>query len=303
MIIPRSVKTIAEKVGGKALVKTQKYSPEILTVVGIAGFVVTVVLAAKATLKLEETLDTINERRREVNQDAQLEDPNGRKLFTDGEIKQKMTKVYLKGGLELTKLYGPAVGVGVGSITAILAAHGIMQRRQVALTAAYSILEKSFSQYRARVVSDLGEDKDREYRSGLIVHAEVDKDGNKTITEMTVSRPLNEYEFMFSGDTSYQWSKDLDYNMFFLTSQQTYWNDKLYSRGHVFLNEVLDALGLDHTTAGSVVGWVKDSENGDNFIDFGFDKWENIALGSLVDGTEGHILLEFNVDGTIFDKI
>lgn len=291
MIIPRAVKQVANT----ALTKTQKFSPEILTVVGIAGFIGAGVLAARATLKLEETLDRISEDRRELALDARLE---------NREVDKKaLAKAYAKGVLELTKLYGPPVGMAVGATTSILVGHGIMKRRNVALVAAYGVLEKAFGEYRARVIQEFGEDKDREVKSGLHIK-ETTKDGKtkKTIVK-TDDLHFGEYEFMFAENTSIQWSKEADYNMFFLSGQQTYWNDRLYARGHVFLNEVLDALGLAHTPAGAVVGWIRNSETGDHFIDFGFDKWENIAKGSILDGTEGHILLEFNVDGTMWDKI
>lgn len=76
-------------------------------------------------------------------------------------------------------------------------------------------------------------------------------------------------------------------------------NDLLQVRGHVFLNEAYDALGLERSKEGAVVGWVLDY-NGDNFIDFGIYTKENARF---VNGDERAVLLDFNVDGVIFDKI
>ena len=97
-----------------------------------------------------------------------------------------------------------------------------------------------------------------------------------------------------------QWSKNPEYNLMFLRSQQNYYNDMLKSRGHVFLNEVYDALGIPRTQAGAVVGWMI-SDNGDNFIDFGVFDGDRPRARDFVNGYERSILLDFNVDGVIYD--
>jgi hypothetical protein len=88
-------------------------------------------------------------------------------------------------------------------------------------------------------------------------------------------------------------------NRLFVTCQQNYLNHVLQVRGHVFLNEAYDALGLERSTAGAVVGWVM-GDNGDNYIDFGIFEAQNARF---VNGSERSILLDFNVDGVIYDKI
>jgi hypothetical protein len=79
----------------------------------------------------------------------------------------------------------------------------------------------------------------------------------------------------------------------------------LRARGHLFLNEVYAGLGLSHTKAGAIVGWVFDrnNENGDNFVDFGFLSPETDMPYDFNLGKNGAILLDFNVDGIIYDKI
>jgi hypothetical protein len=78
----------------------------------------------------------------------------------------------------------------------------------------------------------------------------------------------------------------------FLKCQENYANDLLRRRGHVLLNEVYDTLGLDQNPAGAVVGWVMNGD-GDNRIVFEIQTSTN----------DGCMLLDFNVDGVIFDKI
>ena len=88
----------------------------------------------------------------------------------------------------------------------------------------------------------------------------------------------------------------------FLKQQQVYATDMLKQRGHLFLNDVYDMLGILHSQEGAVVGWIYDEENpiGDNYVDFGIYDERN---ADFVNGYERSILLDFNVDGYILDKI
>ena len=105
------------------------------------------------------------------------------------------------------------------------------------------------------------------------------------------------YTYLFN-DKSVAWMRDYESNKFFLLRQQDYANEKLKKFGYLFLNDVLDMLGLPRTKAGQVVGWVYDPSNTkiDSFIDFGIFK-ENSPKA-----LNGGIVLNFNVDGNIWDK-
>ena len=94
------------------------------------------------------------------------------------------------------------------------------------------------------------------------------------------------------NESSINWSPEVAYNMIFLKSQQNYANDILRSRGHVFLNDVYDFLGFKRTSAGAITGWIISKES-ESFISF----------GDLIAEPDGSILLHFNVDGIIYDKI
>ena len=98
------------------------------------------------------------------------------------------------------------------------------------------------------------------------------------------------------------WCKDSETNKFFLLHQQAYANELLKARGYLFLNEIYDMLGIPRTKAGQVVGWVFDKENpiGDNFVNFGLYDNQN---EDFVNGYENSILLDFNVDGMILDRL
>jgi len=62
---------------------------------------------------------------------------------------------------------------------------------------------------------------------------------------------------------------DLKNNAMFVQMIQDMANDILRSRGYISLNEVLSLLGFAPDRWGNMLGWVRDSEFGDGYVDFG----------------------------------
>lgn len=292
-----------QKVGpvvGKAMLKVRKYSPEIMIGVGVVGVGACVFMACKATMKLE---DVIDEHAAAVDDVKNCPEGTPKK-----EYNREMAKVYFKTGAELTKLYLPSACVGAVSIACICGAHGIMLKRVAGLTAAYTAVDEAFKDYRSRVVERYGEDVDRELRYGfkeeLVTSTETDENGNiKTILEQhtVVDNTGHSQYAKFFDQSCGPWEKDPEYNLMFLCAQQEFFNNRLKAIGHVFLNEVYDALGIQRTQAGQVVGWVVG--NGDGFIDLGIYRGKSEADRRFLNGLENVFLIDPNVDGVIIDKI
>lgn len=304
------IMTKATRLFSKAGLQIKKYSPEILMGVGIAGTVASTVLACKATTKVSKVLEEKNDTIAAIH--TCLEE--GTLGYTEEDSKKDLTIVYAQTGLKLVKLYAPAVAVGALSIASIVSGHRILKARNVALAAAYAVVDKSFKEYRGRVVERFGEALDKELRYNIkakeIEEVVVDKDGKETVEKKIVNvadvdplKDISEFaRFFDEGCPDYQ--KDAEFNLMFLRRQQDYANDKLKAKGHLFLNEVYDMLGIPRSRAGQVVGWIYDEKNGkgDNFVDFGIynNREDNRCF---VNGHERAILLDFNVDGIIYDMI
>lgn len=286
-----SITKIGSQAVGKGLLLAKKFSPEILTGAGIVGVVVAGVFAAKATLKLEDKVDEFQTDIYNVKKKIEAN-----KSQNPGRDK---TKVYVVGSLRVVKLYAPSVGLAVVSIGCILAGHGIMRRRVVSVMAAYSVLDKSFSNYRNRVIEEFGIEKDREYTSGERKIEQINETtGKKELVTVKDPSGLSPYaKFFDEGST--QWDRTPEYNLVFLKCQQEYANQRLQARGHLLLNDVYDSLGIERTSAGCVVGW-KISKDGDNFVDFGMYDAGN---SRFINSEEASILLDFNVDGVIYDQL
>lgn len=289
--------------------KLKKHSPEILAVTGTIGVVTSAVMACKATTKLggilEKTKTDMEVIRTAMEHPEYLEPEK----YTEDDGKNDIRILYAKTGLNIIKLYAPSVILGGLSITAMLTSNNILRKRNIALAAAYTAVDKGFKEYRSRVVERFGEEMDRELRYNLkskeIEETVVDEKGK----EKTVKKTVNVVDpstysvyARFYDDGCNGWTKNPEDNLYFLKCQENYANDLLKTRGHLFLNEVYDMLGIPRTQAGQIVGWVYDEKNpvGDNFVDFGILDLYDEKKREFVNGYERTILLDFNVDGEIF---
>ncbi len=291
----------------------KKHIPEILVVAGITGTVASAVMACKATTKIDTILD---ETERSVNTvHHYMKDPamieSGRYSEEDG--KKDLAIIYTQTAVKMIKLYAPSVALGALSLTCILASNNILKKRNVALAAAYATIDKGFKEYRSRVVERFGETVDHEIRHNIkaqtFEETVTDENGktNKVETKVDIAENPNTYSdyARFFDEASSYWEKDAEYNLMFLRAQQQYANDKLRANGRLFLNEVYDMLDIPRTKAGQVVGWVYDDKKptGDNYVDFGIYSTNRAVTRDFVNGYERVILLDFNVDGNVWDNM
>ena len=289
-----------------AKLKISKHSPELLLIAGIAGGITSAVMACKATTKVSEILDSTSEA---VNTIHQVEEnpPMGSE-YTHEDAKKDLFITYMQTGVKLAKLYGPSLVVGGLSVAAILASNNILRKRNVALAAAFSTVSKSFEEYRGRVIEKYGKDVDKQLRMG--VHEEVvqetvtdDMGSEKQVSKtIKVANPLGSPYARLFDETNPNWERNPDYGMMFLKSRQQFANDKLRSQGYLFLNDVLDSLGIDRCKEGQIVGWVSTGDEGDNYVDFGLNE-DNEWVKDFMDGDEPSVWLDFNVQGNILDLI
>lgn len=292
-------------VASKTVMKLKKHSPEILVVAGIGGTVVSAVLACKATTKVAEILDETKGTLDTIHEGMETGAINGQEYTTE-DGKKDTVVVYAQTGMKLAKLYAPAIILGTLSITSILASNNILRKRNVALGAAYVAIDKSFKEYRGRVIGRFGEQVDTELKYGIKakkfeeieVDPETGKEKKVKKTVMVADPNLQSDYAVYFDSKSRNYETNPDYNRMFLKAQQAFANDKLQTRGHLFLNEVLDDLDLPRTPAGQIVGWTKDGPDG--YVNFRIVEVER----ETEDGRhEPALLLDFNVEGNIWEKM
>lgn len=294
--------------------KLKKHSPEILVVTGVIGVVTSTVMACKATTKVN---DIVTESKETINK---IHDCVGKGLHTsDGEeytqevANKDLAIVYTQTAWKFVKLYGPSVLLGAASIGCMVGSNHILRKRNVALAAALTTVEKSFKDYRGRVIDRFGKDLDRELRFGIkakeIKEKVIDENGNETTVTKTVevvdpNTAHSLYSIVFCEGNA-GWTKNAELNKVFLIQQQNWANDKLRLRGYLTLNEVYEMVGAPTTAYGQIAGWVytEDSSVGDNFVDFGIFDVNNEKACDFVNGRERSIILDFNCIGNILEYI
>lgn len=296
-----NIKSAANTNMHKAALKLSRCSPELLIAAGVLSIVGGTILACSATLKAEQIMDEYDEDVTIIEMAEERREKKGANYSHDDATKDKLIargKVIGK----YIRLYGPAVACISVGIACILGAHGIMRKRNAALMAAYNAVDMAFKQYRERVVHEQGELMDRHYLTGAeYKEVENPETGEKEIVEEVDSKKVSPSMYAkFFDESSCYWKKDAFMNMTFLRCVQNNLNDKLRHNGVVFLNELYNALDIDPTPAGQLVGWVK----GDGvYIDLGIYDLYNDAKRRFVNGLERSILIEPNVQGIVYDKL
>lgn len=288
------------KVGRQVLV-AQKHSPAVLFVIGLVGVGTTAVLACRATLKMSEVLEEGEEHLKKVEVTV-TED--------DEEVKKASFSVKLQTAIEIAKLYAPAVILGFASVSALTGSHVILRKRNAGLAAAYAVVDRTLKGYRGRVIADQGKEKDFEYYFGLAEREIVEEGPNgpevRTIKGIDAKDVKNKAGVSYArifDEYNPNWSNVPNQNQYFVQSVQNHANDLLRVKGKVYLNDVYDMLGIDREEFGQVVGWVKNSETGDGYIDFGVWNGSTFAGKEWVTGNADGILLDFNVDGVVLDLL
>ena len=305
-----------KKIINKVKFNVVKHSPEILMGLGIAGVITSTVLACRSTLKVQEILDYKEENMNNIKEVL----AEGREDYTEEDARKDKTIIMTTTAIRLMKLYVPSVIIGAGSIACLLESHNVMRNRNAGLAAALAATTESFKQYRERVTEKYGDEVDKEMRYG-IKKEKKEKDGKKTKEEIVVGcdeKELSGYARYFN-ENNVNWSDDPQFNLMFLRQNQNWANDKLISQGYLYLNDVYEALGFPKSKAGQVVGWVYDpnnNEHGDNYVDFGIydlnvkgyrDEMANDTIAEerqdFINGYKSSILLDFNVDGNIWETM
>ena len=299
-----------------------RHSNGILTGLTIGGGLVAIGGAVYGTVKTVKDVSEFKEAREELEDFSYETNEN----TTEEEIAQidkdyKHTKrmLYLKFAGRLANNYGLTFAAALIMLLSAVKNSKIQAQKDETIkdiTAAYIALSQSFKAYRKRVTDKYGREEDLELLYGTHKEkvTETDEDGKKTKKEVNVIDGIQCDEYTRFFDASCKgWEPSAEMNMLYLLNQQKQANRLLKANGSLFLNEVYDLLGIERTKTGAIVGWIYDKDNpiGDNEVDFGIfdvkfhDKMvgDGLAQRRFVNGLEDVVLLNFNVDGPILDRV
>lgn len=289
---------------GKTGLRLKKYSPQILLVTGVVGFVGSAILACRATTKIGQTVSEVKEVSEKYR--ARFAEVENKTLKREGQ--KELTTTYLHAGKELTKLYAPSVLVGAASLTCILTSHHILSNRYAAASAACTSAMAGFTEYRTRVRERYGAEVDKELRYNTsmktVERTVIDEKGKekKSKTKENISNPgeLGIFTKLYDETCNY-WNDNMAYNLSRLRMEEEYVNHALKSRGYMSVNDVYERIGFDPIPEGQIYGWVYEQPG--DYISFGIDEINRESVQDFADGIVTSLVLDFNVQGNILDRI
>lgn len=305
---------VAATTGSKVVVKLAEHSPKIMVVSGIGSMIAGTVVACKCTTKAEKLLEEHAEAMKPIAQ-AKKAAEEKKIVYTNKDAAKDTVLVYTKSGAKFVKLYAPAIGLTALGIALILTGHHILAKRHLAMAAAYTALNQSYSDYRKEVASKYGSEYDIKTANGIsespIEVGEVAEDGKvkkQKIANVVDPNHLSIYSLLFDDMYSTEWTPNPIENMQLIKKTEEYWDQMLQYRssGFVYLYEPLKDLGMwdrlpiekQRQLVGK--GWVRGC--GDDHISFGIidvNKVVDQAKTDFINGFEPSVLLDFNCDGDV----
>lgn len=152
--------SIANKIGKRILKISAKYSPEILTGIGVVSIIGTAILAAKAVPKLQKA----NNIGKELIEDTE-NDPDLTPIERRSDIWEIRKSMYIRYAKALWK---PALSGAVG-IAAIIYANRKQHKTIVGLTSAYALTVQEFKDFKeaARELKLLNKNKEEKIRDKI----------------------------------------------------------------------------------------------------------------------------------------
>lgn len=286
--------------------RISKHAPTILSITASAGVIATGYLAWKAGTRFEDVEGRDWDRRKECLKNADT--------IPDEDVPKIERKNRILFILDTVRTVAPAAIVGAATITMIYFSNSISKKRLAAMGAAYATLQTAFDGYKRTMVEALGKESVDKILKPKLPNVgksaeEILSSDNKSdaarVSEAVVNslKALSPYARIIAEESSTCWDPNEDYTSQNLAAVQLWANRRLERKGHLFLNEVFDQLGLSRTREGAVVGWLKNGE-GDGYVSFGdFDASIYRVPSDNYTRIDSNFIVDFNVDGVIWDRI
>lgn len=286
--------------------RISKHAPTILSITASAGVIATGYLAWKAGTRFEDVEGRDWDRRKECLRNADT--------IPDEDVPKIERKNRILFILDTVRTVAPAAIVGAATITMIYFSNSISKKRLAAMGAAYATLQTAFDGYKRTMVEALGKESVEKIlkpklpnvgKSAEEILSSDNKSDATNVADAVVNslKALSPYARIIAEESSTCWDPNEDYTSQNIAAVQLWANRRLERKGHLFLNEVYDQLGLSRTREGAVVGWLKNGE-GDNYVSFGdFDASIYRVPSDDYTRVDSNFIVDFNVDGVIWDRI
>ena len=295
----------------KVKFKAAKRSPEILLIMAGIGAVGSAVGACFATKKTCDVLAVSNA----DNEILEIRASEATNIAVREEMQRAIKKNKTMTRLEVVSYYLPPV---IGMALSLLAGYGshhVISKRYAGAVAYAATINEAFEQYRKRVIENFGDETDKKlfYNAGFndVEEEVLNEDGitEKISTKVGYSESENfpGYTVVFDEENP-NGRNGIEYSKMFVQCVHTCAENRLQSDEYLFLSDVLEQLGYDRKKhkdlykIAQVVGWWLKDEKSDGHIDF--QPLEMVRpTGDPDNPYEKYLLLTFNVDGNIWEKM
>lgn len=303
-------KFMSTNVGSKLMFKTQKIgfkmqknSPEILLGTGIIAMSAALIGVGVATVKARDILEDHQQHLININEAAADADNTD---YDSDDLAHDTRLAYARLVKKMALVYGPPVLLAGASVFCFCKGQSVLKTRNAALAASLAGVTDQFRRYRDKVVEKYGKEVDEEMRYAVVNETVKDEDGKKhTVRTIPSEVPgYGPYARVFD-DNNANWQGSTAFVKQWLEGCEAHCNAILSGRGVLYLNEVYDMLGFDRTPAGQIHGWVYDPRRDvdTNWVDFGMKDFSKANSKAWQLGETDAIILDFNVDGYILDKV
>lgn len=327
MKLPQTITRFA----GNVKLSTIKHAPEIFIASGVLSMAAATVIACKETIKAADIIDDFKSDKDAVKQVYEMH-VNGEHMddervaaYDENEYKKEMLACHVQCAWKLFKCYAPAIALTTVGVTEILTGARILKKRELAAVATAAALHQSIDAYRERVAAKVGSEVENQLFHGSETKAievtEEDENGKSKKRKVRYQMPTcgSIYSRIFDASND-QYEKSGMQNFNFITGKLRLLNSKLVTDGHLFLNDVYDALDFPISVAGQKAGWIYNPDDPDNTLlkfvginDLYFTDQGGIAIDymtmdeswkALKNDWERDILIDFaNIQDDILDDL
>lgn len=221
--------TYLSNLGGRVGKFLSDNSPTILAATAVAGTVLTAYFTGKASMHVARRMSHHEE---DVKQEL--------------DTRQQLEYVVKSG---IWREYIPAITAGAVTISAIVCANRIGTRRAAALASAFTLSERAFETYKAKVAERMGPNKE---------HALRDEIAQEAVNQTSPSREViitNGGEVLCCDAYSGRYFTSSVEN---IKQAQNRLNHELLNVGYASLSEFYYMIGLKPTSHSDEIGWKSD---------------------------------------------
>lgn len=219
-------------------------SPALLTAIAVTGTLTTAYLAARAAFKASEDLRDYNEAHKISQQYAEDGESNG-VMYNDTE------NLDLKAQFNITwKYYIPAAASAILTVSAIIGANQIADRRTAAMASAYTFTSQAYAEYKNKTREKIGKTKEQAIRDE-VAQDTVDKN---PMGKAKVVATGNGASLCYDAWSGRYFNSDIET----LRRAVNDFNAKVIAETYVSLSEFWHLIGLEATSVSDDVGWNTD---------------------------------------------